>query len=348
MNAVTIDPRAADARAPAVPAMHDVVHDARSEVQLLILEKLDAMSAQVAFLAERQRKQQELIEEFTPIVKEMMKTATGKLDALEKEGVLAFGKELLVVGQRIAKAYTADDVRQLGDSVVAILDTVRAMTQPEILTAANEAAQVLQHADETQPIGLVGMVRATRNDDVQRGMAVMMEVLKKVGQGVAAASQRQAAQGDKRAKLQRLLGSKKRALGIERPQLPARAVQMKRPDEMPAAPACAVPSSEAPKAAAVFDGVAFTADGALVDQSQWTRELAATIAATQAVTMTDAHWALIEFARRDFEQTKASPNIRRMTQGTNLTTKDIYALFPKAPARTVSKIAGLPKPAGCL
>lgn len=345
MNAVTT----IDTRAPARPTMHDVVHDPRSEVQLLILEKLDAMSQQVAFLAERQRKQQELIEEFTPIVKEMMKTATGKLDALEKEGVLAFGKELLGVGQRIAKAYTADDVRQLGDSVVAILDTVRAMTQPEILTAANEAAQVLQHADETQPIGLVGMVRATRNDDVQRGMAVMMEVLKKVGQGVAAASQRQAAQGDKKAKLQRLLGPKKKSLGVERPQLPARAaVQVKRTDEMPAPLACAVPERENPKTAAVFDGVAFTADGALVDQSQWTRELAATIAATQGVTMTDAHWVLIEFARRDFEQTKASPNIRRITQGTNLTTKDVYALFPKAPARTLSKIAGLPKPAGCL
>ncbi|MDX2014742.1 MAG: TusE/DsrC/DsvC family sulfur relay protein [Myxococcaceae bacterium] len=48
------------------------------------------------------------------------------------------------------------------------------------------------------------------------------------------------------------------------------------------------------------------------------------------------------------EAAKASPNIRRITQGTTLTTKDVYALFPKAPARTVSKIAGLPKPAGCL
>jgi tRNA 2-thiouridine synthesizing protein E len=314
----------------------------------LVLERLDHLSRQVSFLVERQRKQQELIEEFTPIVKEMMKTASGKLDALEKQGVMAFGRELVAVGQKVVERYSADDVRQLGEAVVGILDTVRAMTQPEVLAAANEAAQVIQQADQVEPLGLVGMVRATRNDDVQRGMAVMMEVLRKVGQGVKAANQRRSAHEDKKAKLQKLLGSKKRSLGVERPRLAAGApVQVRPPEAMPAPLACAVPAK--PQAAAtVIDGFEFTADGALVDPSTWTRALGETIAQAQGVAMSDAHWAVIDFARRDYEQTKASPNIRRITQGTTLSTKDVYALFPKAPARTVSKIAGLPKPAGCL
>ncbi len=64
--------------------------------------------------------------------------------------------------------------------------------------------------------------------------------------------------------------------------------------------------------------------------------------------MTDAHWNVIEVARTDYAATKASPNIRRLTQVTTVTTKEVYALFPKAPARTLAEIAGLPKPAGCL
>ncbi len=56
----------------------------------------------------------------------------------------------------------------------------------------------------------------------------------------------------------------------------------------------------------------------------------------------------MDFARKDFLENKASPNIRRLTQGTSLATKDIYALFPKAPARTIAKIAGIPKPTGCI
>lgn len=316
---------------------------------MLVLERLERLDRQLTQVVERQRKQAELIEEFTPIAKEVLKTATAKLDALEKDGTIGFAKGLVEVAHRVATSYGPTDVRQFGDAVVGILDTVRAMTQPEILKAANEAAQVLQHAEETQPIGLVGMVRATRDDDVQRGMAVMMEVLRKVGHGVSEANRRQAEQGDRRAKLQKLLGSKRKVLGVER-QLPASVVavpRLTRPEAMPSQPGCAVPAKAQP-AATVLDGVAFTADGALVDPSQWTRSLGETIAAAQGVSMSDAHWAVVEFARRDFEQTKASPNIRRITQGTNLSTKDVYALFPKAPARTVSKIAGIPKPAGCL
>ena len=64
--------------------------------------------------------------------------------------------------------------------------------------------------------------------------------------------------------------------------------------------------------------------------------------------MTDAHWVLVDAARADFEATRVSPNIRRLTQVSGVATKDVYALFPKAPGRTLAKIAGLPKPAGCL
>jgi tRNA 2-thiouridine synthesizing protein E len=66
------------------------------------------------------------------------------------------------------------------------------------------------------------------------------------------------------------------------------------------------------------------------------------------VRLTEPHWAVIAAARADFEATRVSPNIRRLTQLTQLATKDLYALFPRAPARTIAKIAGLPKPAGCL
>jgi TusE/DsrC/DsvC family sulfur relay protein len=72
------------------------------------------------------------------------------------------------------------------------------------------------------------------------------------------------------------------------------------------------------------------------------------IAAAQGVGMSEAHWKVVEFVRADFEATKVSPNIRRITQATGVSTKDLYTLFPKAPARTVAKIAGIPKPAGCI
>ena len=100
--------------------------------------------------------------------------------------------------------------------------------------------------------------------------------------------------------------------------------------------------------AATIDGVGFGADGHLADASAWTPELGAKLAAMQSLELSSAHWKLIEAARGDFEATKVSPNIRRLTQVAGVTTKEVYALFPKAPARTLAKVAGLPKPAGCL
>ena len=98
----------------------------------------------------------------------------------------------------------------------------------------------------------------------------------------------------------------------------------------------------------MMDGVGFGADGHLADASTWTRALGEKLALLQGVEMTEAHWKLVEIARAEFVSTKVSPNIRRLTQIGAASTKDIYALFPKAPARTLAKIAGLPKPAGCL
>ncbi|MBL8613817.1 MAG: TusE/DsrC/DsvC family sulfur relay protein [Myxococcales bacterium] len=320
-----------------------------------LLARIDSLSAQVAYLVERQRKQEELFAEMTPILREVMATATTRLDDLEKKGYFAFGRELVQVGDRIVTGFTPDDVRQLGDAIVGILETVRAVTQPEVLAVASEASEVLQNSDKVEPMGLLGMVRATKNDDVQKGMAVMMDVMRHVGRAaeIVAKRRERSPEDEKRARLAKVIGPRKRAvLGTERPA-PRAQVAAAAPPVRPGAgdlgpPAgCAVPAKPAP-VAAVIDGVAFTADGHLADATVWSEDLALRIAAAQGVVMAEAQWTVVRFARADFEQTGVSPNIRRITQGTQLATKDLYALFPKAPARTVAKIAGIPKPAGCI
>lgn len=99
---------------------------------------------------------------------------------------------------------------------------------------------------------------------------------------------------------------------------------------------------------AVIDGIAYSADGHLMDANAWTKPLGETLAVVQGLTLTEAHWTVLEAARAEFASTKQSPNIRRLTIVTSLSTKDLYVLFPKAPGRTIAKVAGLPKPAGCL
>lgn len=323
--------------------------DPRDPVRLddaSVLARLDTLSREVAYLVERQKKQEELFAEMTPILREVMATATTKLDALEKDGTIEFVRELGNVARHVSKSYTGDDVRAFGDAVTSILDTVRDWTQPNVLAIADQASRALQRADEVEPLGLVGMVRATKSLDVQKGMAVMLDVVAHLGRAAAAVAKvrgaahpserppRLAALAPRRQKASPEKKPEKRVLGIERPA--------------PRPSACATPRTTPAETATVIDGIAFGADGHMVDPKAWTRELAPKLAAALGVTLEDAHYKLIDFARSDFEATGVSPNIRRVTQATGMSTKDVYALFPKAPGRTIAKIAGLPKPAGCL
>jgi TusE/DsrC/DsvC family sulfur relay protein len=90
------------------------------------------------------------------------------------------------------------------------------------------------------------------------------------------------------------------------------------------------------------------AEGYLAHSTDWTREIGQAIAAELGVPLTDAHWKAIEFVRTDHEATKQTPGLRRITSQTGISMKDIYALFPKGPAKLIARIAGTPKPKSCL
>jgi dissimilatory sulfite reductase related protein len=90
-------------------------------------------------------------------------------------------------------------------------------------------------------------------------------------------------------------------------------------------------------------------EGFMTVPSEWTREIAIEIAKEEGVAeLTDAHWKVIEFSRQSGEATGAAPTIRTITTGTGVTTKELFSLFPKGPAKKVAKISGLGKPEGCV
>ena len=91
------------------------------------------------------------------------------------------------------------------------------------------------------------------------------------------------------------------------------------------------------------------AEGFMTDKSQWTKEIAVAIAQQEGIdSLTESHWKIIDFCRKTGEQTGKAPTLRTITDGAGVTTKELFALFPKGPAKKVAKIAGLGKPEGCV
>ena len=90
-------------------------------------------------------------------------------------------------------------------------------------------------------------------------------------------------------------------------------------------------------------------EGFMTNPAEWTKEIAVELAKEEGISeLTELHWKVIEFCRANAESTGAVPTLRTITTGSGVSTKDVFALFPKGPAKKVAKISGLGKPEGCV
>ncbi len=96
-------------------------------------------------------------------------------------------------------------------------------------------------------------------------------------------------------------------------------------------------------------------EGYITDIGEWSKDLAEIIAKQEEIDMTDEHWAVVNFLREYYGQYQIAPANRVLVKaikkklgedkGSN---KYLYRLFPYGPAKQACKIAGLPKPTGCV
>ncbi len=90
-------------------------------------------------------------------------------------------------------------------------------------------------------------------------------------------------------------------------------------------------------------------EGFLLDAGQWNEEIAREIAAANGIAeLTDRHWEVVNFMRRTYLETGSAPSVRALGKTSGVPIKELYALFPKGPAKLAAKIGGVPKPRGCI
>jgi tRNA 2-thiouridine synthesizing protein E len=90
-------------------------------------------------------------------------------------------------------------------------------------------------------------------------------------------------------------------------------------------------------------------DGFIQDPQEWTEEVAKALAKTEHVEeMTEDHWKVVNMIRNYYLEFGVAPMIRKLCKQTGFKLKEIYELFPSGPAKGACKVAGLPKPTGCV
>jgi uncharacterized protein YjgD (DUF1641 family) len=117
-----------------------------------------------------------------PVSKELFSATLEKLDEFDQKGYFQFIKELINVADRVVDHFPEEDVKLLGDNIITILETVKDLTQPEMLTAINNAVGIYKNLDpkDTPPYSIWKVVRELNTPEMKRGIGFVITFLKKI------------------------------------------------------------------------------------------------------------------------------------------------------------------------
>ena len=88
-------------------------------------------------------------------------------------------------------------------------------------------------------------------------------------------------------------------------------------------------------------------EGYLTDFNQWDEKVGEELAKEANISLTPRHWEVVKYLQNE-QKNQVALSIRRIGKSGLVDIKEFYALFPNAPLKTATKIAGIPKPASCI
>lgn len=122
----------------------------------------------------------DLKKDIGPILNEMIIEFTKKMHTIEEKGYFDFAREIGRLMDNIVTNFSQEDVRQLADNVVLILQTVKNMTQPEMLVAVNNAVKVYGsiQTDDIKPYSMWQLMREMRSPEMKSALGFMVAFMK--------------------------------------------------------------------------------------------------------------------------------------------------------------------------
>ncbi len=201
-------------------------------------------------------------------------------------------------------------MKLLGDNIVTILNTVKNLTQPYMLNAINNAISVYKKLDIEieENVSYFQLFKRMNTPEVRNGIVFGMKFLKNL-----ASTEKQ-----------------KSFTKINTVQTHRREIKMGT-DEF------------------IGNQIKLDKNGHMKNFNKWNEEIAKGIAKLEGLEeLTDRHWIVIDFMRNEYQAKGDAPSIRKLIKESGVETKELYKLFPKGPAKKAAKIAGLPKPKGCI
>lgn len=157
------------------------------EMDRSLVEQLDRLSLQMTEISEeleRQREMREMLLGLTELANPVMHVLTARAAELEEKGYFTFAQGGMEIADRVVTSFTEEDVQALGDNIVLILNTVKEMTQPEVMNLLSRTAVEVQEIEDSPagpPPSTFALLRQMRDPEVRRGLARALTVLRSLG-----------------------------------------------------------------------------------------------------------------------------------------------------------------------
>lgn len=166
----------------AVAELQDVDPYVRPADLLALLKRLLRNRANLERLLDQVESLSDLLDTLGPISQGAFAQSVTLLEQLERKGYFVFARGGLQIADNIVNSFGEADIKALGDNIVLILQTLRSMTQPEVMNFVRNTVTLIEGEQEqpvaTSPLALLGQMR---DPNVRRGLAVTMRVLRTIG-----------------------------------------------------------------------------------------------------------------------------------------------------------------------
>jgi uncharacterized protein YjgD (DUF1641 family) len=164
-----------------VAQLEEIQQHVQLEDMLRLMKRLARNTRNLELMLDQVEGLMELWQDLSPLSRDMFFRAMAQLNEMEQKGYFVFLQGGLDMVDRIVDEFSEEDVQQLADNVVLILQTVKEMTQPEIMTMLRDTALVVQD-EEPVDTSLFSLIRQLNDPSVRRGLAKTLNVLKSVGE----------------------------------------------------------------------------------------------------------------------------------------------------------------------
>ncbi len=170
-----------DAMAAMSDKLGEMETEFNSEQVLHLLRKVLRSTPRFIRALEQLENLESLADELSPLGRDIVRSTVETLQRAEDRGWFRMSQGAMQLFDRIAAGTSQEDVDRLGDNLMLIVNTVKRMTQPQMLAVANNALGALDAEHEPPPrVTLWRLMRSLRDPEVQGGLAVMLELTRQI------------------------------------------------------------------------------------------------------------------------------------------------------------------------